>query len=205
MTIVNTLDRIAEWLAERVCATVDLKPRSFDQQTDQFNYELVHPAVFPLYVPPHKDRPPNVKATSPAICVQLIEGNDAVRQQERTTRYRLSFSVWDPGIHGPDVFTPTDADSSTFGKVYERGEAGTFKLTYTGWRDVWNFVDVALRAIETDRTLGGYPLDPASPITWGVYDEDGAIPDYHPFWFAWAEVTTKTQVIVANPAIDDLL
>lgn len=221
MTIVRTLDEIAAWLEQNVCADVNLKPHSFDDQTRDYP-GLIHPYVFSLYAPTGKTKPPDVKATVPSICVQIVDGADEVFTRDRTMKLRLSFSAWDPGIHPQDVYLPADG-SGGFGAAYIRGgddepshgaqvhsggekkRAHNVTLTHTGWRDVWNFVDVALRAIETARSIAGYVLDPKTPIRWGVYDEDGAIADYYPFWFAWAELAVKQEVIVPEPSINDLL
>lgn len=206
MTIVNSLDRIAVWLEENVCLKVELKPHSLGTQTANFEYELVHPHVFPLYVPAPSNthKAPKQKSTTPSICVQIFEGNDDLAVRERRVKYLLSFSAWDPGLHGPDILTPT-GKTDEVGPEYERGENGTFTLSHGGWRDVWNFVDTALREIENARSIAGYILDPKAGIKFGSFDEDGAIADYYPFWFAWVELTTIQQVITDNPALDDLL
>ena len=204
MTIVHTLDKVAEWLQQNVCAHVSLKPHAFDDQTDDYNMELVHPTVFSLYTPTKRTKPPGVKATIPSICVQLVDGTDEVFKRDRTLKLHLSFSAWDPGIHTQDVFEPTDGESE-IGTAYKRGKKKKLQLSHEGWRDVWNFVDVALRAIETPRSLGGYQLDPKTPIQFGVYDEEGSISDYYPFWFAWVELAITQEIIVAEPAYGDLL
>lgn len=234
MTIVHTLDIVSEWLRANVCQRVQYKPHSLDQQTDQYEYELVHPNVFTLYVPTSSTKPPAVKATSPSICVQMVEGVD--RNRAREMQLRLSFSVWNPGIHGPDILypldkIPKDPDTFTsqtldvetgqvkppdplppepenvywpdFGKAYERGPDGMVRLTHDGWRDVWNFVDAAIREIENARSVAGLLIGP--DIRFGPYDEQGVIADYAPFWFAWIELTLHEQLTPDNPAINDLL
>lgn len=204
MTIVDTLDTVSEWLKDNVCAKVSLKPHSFDDQTAAYDKKLVHPSVFALYVPTSKTKPPDVVATSPSICVQITDGTDGAFDRTRTIKLRLSFSAWDPGIHSQDVFFPTEGNPGHYHQE-DPGQKGKLTPTHTGWRDVWNFVDTALRVIETSRTCGGYPLDPSTPVRFGAYDEAGDIADYYPFWFAWIELAITQEIIVAEPSIDDLL
>ena len=202
-TVTYTLDKITEWLTANVCSRVKLKsaPVRREQEAKAYEFELVHPEVFPLYVPTRETKPPDLKSTMPSICVQFVEGSDDAWTQKRTTRYRLSLAAWNPGTHGPDVFNPTDGGE--IGPAYIQGDPGTFTPNHDGWRDLFNFLDVALREIESAHGLGGYEL--ADEIKYGLYDEEGAIRDYYPAWFAWIEVGLTTPLTIDRPAINDLL
>ena len=75
-------------------------------------------------------------------------------------------SVWNPGKH-----------ATTPEKQFERnGE---------GWRDIWNFADIAVSAIEQTTNISGYEIDQTIPVKFGPLTEQEAVPDYYPFWFAW--------------------
>lgn len=205
MSVVYVIDSISRWLKDEICKDVLLKPMSLDAQDASFDYKLVEPEVWPLYVPTETTKPPEVAATSPAICVQLIDGQDDVFDERRKVKLRLAFSVWNPGIHGPDKFTPTDAENASFGRTYVRGENGTIALNHDGWRDVWNFTDRALRIIENERALAGYPIDERDGVKFGCFSYDGSIADYYPFWFSWIEVSVVEQLSRNFDGIAELL
>lgn len=49
-----------------------------------------------------------------------------------------------------------------------------------GWRDAWNFVDIALREIESRTNIAGYEIDRSTPVKFGPLTEQEAIPDFTP-------------------------
>lgn len=202
MSIVQALDAMAEWLHSEVCLKVKLKPRSIDNQTTKYEYKLVNPEVFAMYTPTTKNKPPEVEATTPSICLQLIDGTDSPNASDRAMRVRLSFSAWNPGLHGPDILTPTQGAHR---KYLKPGDEGTFRETSEGWRDVWNFVDTALRVIENAEAIGGYGIDKKEGIKFGPFTWQNDIPDFNPFWFAWVELTVREQIIRNRPEIDQYL
>lgn len=233
MSIVNSLDRVTDWLREHVAEAVRLKPMDFGSQTLVSDYELVEPAVFCLYIPTEATKPPEVVATTPSICVQVVEGDDDLTAGARTLKLRLSFSAWDPGLTGWDIFTPTDEPANQFGWRYRSGRGkpsppeagdddtagvdgdpesapaelgdGDVVLTHEGWRDVWNFVDTALRVIESAESIGGLPVNRKDRIKFGVFSQDDGIADFYPFWFAWVELSVTERIIRSRPEIDDYL
>ena len=64
-----------------------------------------------------------------------------------------------------------------------------FKRNGDGWRDAWNFVDIALREIESRTEIAGFAIDRSVPVKFGPLTEQEAIPDYYPFWFSWVSFT----------------
>jgi hypothetical protein len=55
-----------------------------------------------------------------------------------------------------------------------------------GWRDAWNFVDIALRAVESTVVIGNeFTIDRSSPVKYGPLVEQDAIVESYPFWYAW--------------------
>ena len=60
-----------------------------------------------------------------------------------------------------------------------------------GWRDAWNFVDTALRLIENAEYLGDLRVIKEKGITFGPVTEQDAVPDFYPYWFAWAEFSVE--------------
>lgn len=165
MSAVYMIDTITEWMRKNVCPFVRLKvpPSNEDAIDSGYEYETANPVAFPMYVPTSEKLPPRVRSPFPSVCVGFSEGSDNMAGREGHLMVQLSFAAWNPGTHGKDQFT-RDGD---------------------GWRDVWNFVDTALRALESTSNIGGYAIDQTTPIKYGPLVENEAIPNLYPFWFAW--------------------
>lgn len=186
MSVANTLDRVARWLREEVCPKVHLKPHDGPgaPQDGRWEYELVTPEVFTLFVPTSKTKPPGVKTTVPAIVVELMSGADHLQQEQREITLRLSFTTWDPGLHGPDILRPDPETGRT-----KPDPEGTLQPNHEGWRDAINFLDTTLREIESHETVDGMPIVREPGPTFGLYDYEDAPADFYPFWLAWAQIT----------------
>lgn len=186
MSIVHLLDTITEWARVNICEQITLKqpPADLEAPVDgEYEYKRVHPAAFAMYVPTAEKNPPNFHAPYPSLCVRFMQGQDEAASGNGIVDVQFCFSAWNPGTHGPDVLHPV------FDKMYQvwGGEQANayFQSNGEGWRDVWNFADVALRAVESVTHIGNYKIDRATPIKFGPLTEQEAIPDYYPYWFAW--------------------
>ncbi len=181
MSVVTLLDRVTDWARENICSKIMLKvpPDSEHAATDEgYEYERVHPAAFTMYVPTKEKLPPPV-SPFPSLCVRLIEGEDNLAGNSGSVNVQFCFSTWSTGTHSQDeVFPRGDG-------TYRRGEQGAFSRNGDGWRDAWNFVDAALREVESVTNIEGYALDRLKPIKFGPLTEQESIPDFYPFWFAW--------------------
>lgn len=185
-TITHLIDTVTEWARVNICDKVELKqpPKSLEAPVDAgYEYKRVHPAVFPMYVPTFGDAAPNAHAAFPSLCVRFMTGADSIAGREGGVTIQLCFSAWNPGEHGRDVLHPKGDGS--FSPMSEEQAAAYFEQSAEGWRDVWNFVDVALRAVESVTHIGNYQIDPKTPVEFGPLAEQEAIPDFYPFWFAW--------------------
>jgi len=196
MTIVKTIDQICEWLNENVCPNVSMKkpPRDREPGDENYNYELIHPYAFPLYLPTKDKLPPNVEATFPSICVQLQYGTDS--QSNREINISLGFSGWNPGIHPSDWITPEGSENPYSEVLSNEAE---------GWRDLWNFVDKTVTAIEQTCYLGENVEVMTDNIEFGPYKEQEAIPNYYPFWFAYCEFKVRSTILRNNQDIVNLI
>ena len=65
------------------------------------------------------------------------------------------------------------------------GSNSPFERNGEGWRDAWNFTDIAVHAVESVTNICGYEIDRSVPVKFGPLTEQEAIPDYYPFWFTW--------------------
>lgn len=191
MSIVNTLDVVAEWIKKEVCRGWKLKAPTKSEQTDRYDYQLMEPNVYALYEPTNSDRPPSKKPLVPAICIQLVNGSDAIVEGRRSYKIRLSFSTYQPGIHDADVFYPKHTKDGT--RVYRRGRKKTFQYSEDGWRDLWNLIDRTIRKIEDANAIGTLALDKPQGISFGVFSYQDEMPDLYPFWLGWVELTITEQ------------
>lgn len=220
MSVVDSLEQVKTWLEDVVCKDVRLKPMSIDGPQDEaFEYQLVKPTVHIMYLPPHEARPPGAVATIPAIVIQLVESRDDLKAQLRELKLRLSFSVFDPGTHGPDVMTPTeetsfDVVSPTSLELgpYRFGEAGTLQVNMDGWRDALSFMDRFLRDAESAGDIAGLAIKRDDGITFApyAYEEEGDL--QYPFWACWCRLTLLVPFIrnpdvpnTKNQAIESML
>ena len=206
MSVVHVIDTIAEWAQANICDLVKLKqpPADLDAPDDAgYEYTLVNPAVFPMYVPTKEKLPPSIHSPFPFLLVQFTSGQDNVASSSGFVDLQLSFSAWNPGIHGRDVFT--NNGDGTHRQWSGEEAAAYYKRTGGGWRDAWNFTDVALRAIESVTNIGGYVIDRETPVKFGPLTEQEAIPDFYPMWFAWLSFRVNYPLVRNIKEIQDFL
>lgn len=203
MSIVNSIELVRGWLEENVCPQVRLKLPDDGATDASYPYELVHPAAFALFIPSKDRTPPGIAAPIPSVCVQIVQGRDDMTAGIRAIRLRLCFAAWDPGLHGPDILKPAGVSAHIRS---DDGEAlARFQKNGEGWRDAWNFVDTALREIEDAEYLNGLRLVKEEGVTFGLFTEQDAVPDFYPFWYAWAELTVSEGLSRHPRAYDQFL
>ena len=100
---------------------------------------------------------------------------------------------------GDDADEPASTNTAA-GEAPEYNEAAAsyFVKNGEGWRDAWNFVDTALRLIENAEYLGDLRVIKEKGITFGPVAEQDAVPDFYPYWFAWAEFSVE-ETLTRNP------
>lgn len=183
MSVVHVIDTIAEWAQRSICEKVTLKmpPKNLEANDVGYSYATVKPTVFPMYVPTSEKLPPQIHSPFPSLCVRFLKGADELSGNTGHLDVQFCFSVWNPGTHSQDIVFASEAVPDS---KQGQGKA-TFERNGDGWRDVWNFVDTALRAVESVTNIGGYTIDRETPVEFGPLMEQEAIPDFYPFWFAW--------------------
>lgn len=203
MTLVQSIDKVVNWLRESVCPQITLKLPDDYKNDESYNVEFVTPAAFPLYVPGKDRLPPSVPAPIPSVCVQLMEGSDDLLQKKRQLQIRLCLACWNPGEHGAEMFIPRKNPAALGGYSYYRatGEtAKTYARNMEGWRDLFNFADLVLRELEGTEYIDGHRLVKEAGIKFGVFTEDGNIWDYYPYWHNWISFTLEAGVVTKTPA-----
>ena len=198
MSIVYLIDTLTDWARENICTRIKLKqpPTSLEAPTDEdYEYTLVTPAAFGMYVPTSEKLPPNIHSPFPSLCVRFTSGQDEMSGGGYAD-IQFCFSTWDTGIHGEDVLLPDGKGGS---KRWTGEDADAyFRRSGEGWRDAWNFVDIALRAIESVTNINGFVIDNATPIKFGPLTEQEAIPDMYPMWFAWVSFRVNYPLVRNN-------
>ena len=207
MSVVTILDGVTGWARENICNQIKLKvPPANEKAPDDagYEYQSVTPAAFTLFVP-GKDKLPTSISPFPSVCVRFVEGADNMAASHGSIGIELMFSTWSPGTHGKDILHPVPGDR--WRAVQWAGEKANayFKRNADGWRDAWNFVDIALREIESATEIAGYEIDRSVPVKFGPLSEQEAIPDFYPFWFAWVTFAVKYPLRRNNRNIENLL
>lgn len=193
MSIVRNLDNIVDWARTAICQKVKLKLPDDDANDASYTENLVTPEAFVLYVPTRDRLPPKAAAPIPSICVQLVEGKDIPSSGSGRFKIRFCLSAWNPGEHGGDTFIPTESETHRWAyRKWTGPEASKhFVRNCEGWRDVWNFTDIALQAIENTEYIAGLRLVKEDGIEYGPFTEESGIVDYYPYWFSWIQCTLE--------------
>lgn len=195
MSVVDDLHAVMGWLQETVCPLVTLKqaPDVGEQTEETYAFRTVHPSVFGMYWPVgNVARQPDLRPPHPGVLVQLDSGTEGWADMRRRYTLRLHLSAWNPGQHGPDVWSPKERPGP-LELSYVRGPEGTYEDGYEGWQDAWNFLDVVLRELRNAESIGGLAIDRSEPLGFGPYSEQGAVLDLYPYWFCWVELHLVAQ------------
>ena len=184
MAIVKILDDVTAWAKDNICSKIQLKvpPKNTEPIDADYAYKTANPVAFTMFVPTEDRLPANIPAAFPSLCVRFLEGEDDMVKDKGTIGIQLLLSVWNPGNHTADRFVVRKND------VFQRDRGTTekqFERNGEGWRDLWNFADLAVQAIEETTSIAGYEVDRSVPVKFGPLSEQDAVPDYYPFWFAW--------------------
>ena len=172
MSIVNILDTVTDWARQNICSQIQLKvpPKSTEPSDDAYEYQTANPVAFTMYVPTEDKLPKGIPSAFPSLCVRFMEGESNLRSMNGTIGIQLLLSVWSPGTYNADL---------------PAGSSSPFERNGEGWRDAWNFTDIAVQAVERVTNISGYEIDRSVPVKYGPLTEQEAIPDFYPFWFTW--------------------
>ena len=206
MTNVSIIDGVVAWAQENICDQILLKLPDDDANDSNSVGERIAPTAFPMFVPAKDRLAPKVAAPIPSLCVQIKEGKDTLNDGKRTLKMRFSLAAWNPGEHGAEVVVPHETEGAVGGKIYKKQsdpqEAAKYSRNMDGWRDLWNFADKALHALEGAEFIAGLRLvKETDGITYGPFTEEGAIWDYYPYWFLWIDFVLECGVVHAEPEI----
>lgn len=200
MTIVGIVDSIVEWLNANVCPEVLMRLPSEDGKANdkRYEYTMVHPHAFPLYLPTRDKLPPKVRINVPSVVVQLEYGNDD--PENREVSITLNFSGWAPGTYQDDWIIPLDYES-------EEGEITGFRADYEGWRELWNFVDKTAAAVQSTTYMGqNVEVMQWEGMEFGPFrEESNTVLDYYPFWYAYLKFKVRCSLRRLNEEVNQYL
>lgn len=181
MSVVHIIDTLTNWARESICKEIQLKvpPNNIEPMDSDYTYQLANPEAFPMYIPTG-DKLPVGKFDHPSLCVRFLSAQDDTANKTGGMDVQIVFCVWDPGLHSEDILNP-NGDGS-----YSRQEPAEspFERNGSGWRDVWNFVDLAVQKLESVDRIGTCTIDKSTPFEYGPAKVDEAIADFYPFWYA---------------------
>ena len=204
MPIVNNIELIVEWAEREICSQVLCKLPDDDNNDAGYDYKLVKPAAFALFVPTRDRLPPKIPAPIPSLCVQLIEGKE--RQDSGTTKIRFGFSTWNPGTHYNDLLMPKPGETGVYVHPVGIDPDKFYERNMNGWRDAWNFVDIALRVLGSTEIIENLLLiNKSDGIEYGPFMDRDSIPDFYPYWFAWCEFSVSYGTARRRPQLGGLL
>ena len=195
MSVVHLIDTLTLWAQQNVCDHITLKvpPANEGEAVDaEYEYKTAKPTAFAMYVPTSEKLPPNIRSPFPSLCVQVVSGEDTLEDGAGFVDVRFTFATWDPGTHGKDILVPTTADGERWSVA---GSSDHFQRNGDGWRDAWNFLDIARRSVESVTNIGGYTIDKSTPIKFGPMTEQEAIADLYPFWVAWLSFRINYELV----------
>lgn len=199
--IVSVIDTLTKWAKENICSQIQLKipPDNNAAMDAGYSYKLDYPEAIPMYKPSGDKLPKGIRFTTPSLCVFFEKAGDSTTKNEGYVDIQLLFSVWDPGDHGEDVYLPNGNGT------YRKQDAPGFEKGSTGWRDVWNFVDVARRALESTSSIDGLAIDKSTDIEYGPIAEQQVVADFYPFWYSWLSFRVTYPLMRNNEDIENFL
>lgn len=185
MSIVKILDDVTQWAKQNICSKIELKvpPAGHEPNDFEYDFKTANPVAFTMYVPTGDKLPKDIPSAFPSLCVRFIEGEDNLSSMRGSIGIQFLLSAWNPGTHGPDKFVKHEGDPFTWDSATSPDKC--FERNGEGWRDILNFTDIAVRAVESASNISGYEIERSIPVKFGPLTEQEAVPDYYPFWFTW--------------------
>lgn len=196
--IVTVIDTLTNWAKDQICKQILLKvpPDNAEAMDAGYSYKLDNPEAIPMYKPSGDKLPESIRFTTPSLCVYFQKAGDSVASNKGYVDVMFLFSVWDPGLHGEDVYLP-NGDGT-----YKKQSTAAFEKGSSGWRDVWNFVDVARRALESVTNIDGLAVDKSTDIEYGPITEQEAVVDFYPYWYSWLSFRVTYPLMRNNEDIE---
>lgn len=194
MAMVEVVDRVTDWLNEKVCPLVEFKVPNDMVHDDSYDYRLINPTAFPMYLPTVDKLPEGVESPVPSVVVRVNGFTDDLVKGERHIQVSLLFATWDPGVHRQDIYRGTSG-TMYFSTPYNQSDGDTYTKGMDGWKDAWNFLDTAIRTIEnTEYIADQYRFEKEKNIGAGPVSTKEGVTDFYPYWYAVANFTIMEEI-----------
>lgn len=190
MLLTQNIENLTQWVQENICSQIELLKPDDSQMGSDYEVQYVHPKAFSMYIPAKDCLPPDADTKLPAVCIQLVDGNDDLTINEETLHIRLSFAIWNPGTYEEIK----DSNGNTVGEQ-------VLKMNADGWKDAWLFLEKAKRIIQKQMYIEGMKVDRKEPVKFGFFTNDSTMVNVYPEWYAWMSFALKYG-LSANPGND---
>ena len=199
--IVYVIDSVTEWAKKHICKEIQLKvpPENTGAMDAGYSYTLENPEAIPMYKPTGDKLPKGMRFTTPSLCVYFQKAGDSLATGTGYVDIQMLFSVWDPGDHGEDLYLPNGD------KSYRKQADSGFEKGSSGWRDVWNFVDIARRKLESVTSIEGLAIDKSTDIEYGPIESQDTVVDFYPFWYSWLSFRLTYPLMRNNEDLEQYL
>lgn len=199
MRIRQVIDNLTDWLNQSVCPEIMFKTPN-DEATASCSREQ-HPVAYPLYVPGEGKLPDESAFSAPSINVQLLKGKDNLLQRSRDADIQLTLSIWNPGSSTGEMFYPQNPGAGPRNLRYRRHEEDFYTRNLDGYKDIINFTDHVLDALEKTEIIKGVRVVKEEPVEFGQFQTDGVIWDDYPYWHMWIifKVEAGTSMTIPEP------
>ena len=188
MTILKQIENLAEWFRVNVAPVHKSKvpPEKGKAITKDYQFVLANPSVHTFLFPDVEEFDPEGQPLQPApsMILQLLDGmeeSEARGGTSGTMRFRLVFSLWNPGLH--------------------TGEE--FKRTADGWRDLFTLMDTTHARMKKARILNGHTIR-GGRIDFAPLKEGGALIDSFPFFYGETNFETGFYKAVETDIVEKL-
>ena len=205
MNVVDTITQVKKFLETEVCCNLTyLKPSKLDGK--DYNFQYVNPVVWPMYLP--TDDRTGGEISSPSVVVKFQKTSEELEKLQTNIIIQLEFSIWRPGSYIEETkpeqqgITVTSSGASV---EYRENVIKKFQRDASGWKDLWGFIDYTKSVILEKGLIGNYQLDLNQKIESGPFTQDGAIVDFHPYYFGWLTFGLKSLSTPISKDIDEFL
>ena len=207
MTETDILNTLQKWAENSLCGVL-LKEPDDEATDDEYNYRLVHPRAFCLFVPtPEKMEHIDAK---PVPCVCILLNPPTKKNGIATAAVQLRLSTWDPGNHAGDYLTGRGYIQAGDAKaqIFDGDEKRAFKLDAEGWRSLYHWIDTINAEIKKNPVIEEkIRIKTEDEIKSGVFgmDGNGQILDFHPYFHGFIDFSIEYGYNTGSRDFDNLL
>ena len=195
MTTAIMLKDLEDWAKEKLCSEIKFKqPVQPNESMDgDYNYKIVNPNVFVMYIPKEDQLPDGVESVFPNLCIEWDGDRESPQSHKGEATIRLKLGVWNPGDHKGD-YVSVKPDNTP-----------DFKRNAKGYEDIINWIDLIKRELRNNELIcGKYRVKLESDILSGTPSEQRSLLDFNPYYFGYVEFSIEYESI-QNKFFNELL